>query len=931
MNEAPCLLALAQWCEKRQQYARGIEYCRSVLGGEAKPEAEALLAQLALLDAQRTVESAGFPTAEWRSRLVQARDAGTRAIELAGTHEFPFALHDALAIRSRAYLMLGEFELASADVTRVLADDQNNQAALASKGLLLGMQGDAPAALEALRRAPDVFDERENSVLIADLLMESNHAAEAISLLGGAFERLHESPTRRRLIEAATLGRAYIESGMMLELEENLAPIAEDLANPFSAWLMAVCLHARGDVQRAAELLGSAQRGAPEGSADPWIASALAPLLSELGRFREAARQYENVVDGPKHPWAPSLLICHANAQELKPALELARAMIEADESLALALDVEARVLTRIGDFDGAVASQRRLIATNSTAAAEVDLAVLLVRMGDLEQARRAVSTMRKDQLSEDPKAMMKLASVQAALGDRDAIETAYQAQRLGPTDPHLLGAFLSLSLASDGSDPDVVEPGCAVTLDLDGEETTYVVLEQGEEPRTDSDLRLDDVFAKNLIGRNLGSNGFLGGSRAFTVKRLESKYKHAVGKAMRQLEARFPDSGVRTLQVRPEDPREFFFFLDQRAQAVKRAEDLYRSGAIPMSSLCASVGVSPAEVWRDIAEAPWGFMIANGAGNDGALPRSGEAPAITLDITALMAIHRLGIGEQVRESFPEVFIPWQVIESIQELSLQPKLVGTPTATVGSSGDDRRWIIDIDPEQQRSWQNRLKELLSLAKSFTPVGCESMLDITSDRLIEMESSVGREALATILVAAERDTVLLADDGKLRELAAAGGTTSTAWTHDLISFLSQRGALSEAEFAQAEATLLDIGYIWWDRERLLRMLRTDRFSLTATTRTLLRHLGGDIAPVGLATSVLAYVLVNAFNDRFLTPNHYQLIAEAVDTLARQRVLYEASRRLIEEVDRVPGVATPAREHVKELICRDRAVIQSRELHR
>ena len=926
LNEAPCLFALAQWCEQRQQYARGIEYCQRIPDADAIPESLVLLAQLALLDAQRIVESAGSPTAEWRSQLVQARDAATRAIALVGAHEFPFALHDALVIRSRAYLMLGDVELASADVTRVLADDEDNQPALVSKGLVLHLQGEARAALEALRRAPDVFDEHANSALIAELLIESNRAMDAVSLLDGAFEKFQEAPTKRRAFEAATLGRAYIASGMLLALEAKLTVFEEGQSDPLPAWLLGICAKARGDIPGAVELLESAQRESSDPHIVAWVASDLAPLIRDLQRFREAARQYEIVVDGPQHPWAPSLLVCHVNAQELKPALELARAMIEADESRALALDVEARVLARIGDFDGAVASQRRLIATTSTAAAEVELAVLLVRIGDLEGARRAVSTMRKDQLSEDPKAMMKLASVQAALGDRDAIETAYQAQRLGLTDPDFLRAFLSLSLASDGSDPDVVGPGCAVTLDLDGTESTYVVLEQGEEPRTGSDLPLDDDLTQSLLGRTTGSSGLVAGFSTFTVKRLESKIKHAVGNTIRELQTRFSDSGIRMLRVAPEDPREFFFFIDQRSQAVKRAEELYRSGAIPMSSLCASLGISPAEVWRDIAEAPWGFMIANGAGNDRALPRFGAAPAITLDLTALMAIHRLGIGEQVRESFPEVFIPWQAIESIQELSLEPKLVGTPVATVGSSGGDRRWMIDIDPEQQRSWYNSLKELLTLAKSFTPVGCDSMLDIPSDRLIDGESSIGREALASVLVAAERGTVLLADDGKLRERAAASYTMRTAWTHDLIRSLAERGVLSEAEFAEAEATLLDIGYVWWDRERLLQMLRTDRFSLTATTRKLLRHLEGDIAPVGLATSVLAYVLVNAFNDRIITPAHAQLVGVAVDTLSRQRHLYQAAQQLIAEVDRVSGVATSDRQRIKELIRDDPTVVQS-----
>ena len=785
------------------------------------------------------------------------------------------------------------------------------------------------AALEALRRAPDVFDEHANSALIAELLIESNRAMDAVSLLDGAFENFQEAPTKRRAFEAATLGRAYIASGMLLALEAKLTVFEEGQSDPLPAWLLGICAKARGDIPGAVELLESAQRESSDPDIVAWVASDLAPLLRDLQRFREAARQYEIVVDGPQHPWARSLLVCHVNAQEFKPALDLARAMIEANESRALALDAQTKVLARIGDFDGAVASQRRLIATTSTAAAEVELAVLLVRIGDLEEARRTVSTMPKGQLSEDPAALMKLASVQAALGDRDAIETAYQAQRLGPKDPDLLRAFLSLSLTSDGPDPDVVGPGCAVTLDLDGTETTYVVLEQGEEPRSGSDLPLDDDLTQSLLGRTTGSSGLVAGFSTFTVKRVESKIKHAVGNTIRELQTRFSDSGIRMLRVAPEDPREFFFFIDQRSQAVKRAEELYRSGAIPMSSLCASVGISPAEVWRDIAEAPSGFMIANGAGNDRALPRSGAAPAITLDLTALMAIHRLGIGEQVRESFPDVFIPWQLIESIQELSLQPKLVGTPVATVGSSGGDRRWMIDIDPEQQRSWYKRLEELLVLAKSFTPVGCDSMLDIPSDRLIEGEANIGREALASVLVAAERGTVLLADDGKLRELAAASGTTRTAWTHDLISFLAEHGMLSEAEFAEAEATLLDIGYVWWDRERLLRILRKDRFSLTATTRKLLRHLDGDIAPVDLATSVLAYVLVNAFSDRIVTPAHEQLVGVAVDTLSQQRHLYQAAQQLIADIDRLGGIPTSDRERVKALIRNDPAVIQSRGL--
>ena len=105
-----------------------------------------------------------------------------------------------------------------------------------------------------------------------------------------------------------------------------------------------------------------------------------------------------------------------------------------------------------------------------------------------------------------------------------------------------------------------------------------------------------------------------------------------------------------------------------------KRAERQYREGTLPFATFCSLIGISTIEGWNAFTNNA-STRIRCGAGTNEEVRIVGDilpqASGLVLDLTALLAVHELGIAEHLRSRFSRVVIPQQVIDEIQQVALR--------------------------------------------------------------------------------------------------------------------------------------------------------------------------------------------------------------------------------------------------------------------
>ena len=240
------------------------------------------------------------------------------------------------------------------------------------------------------------------------------------------------------------------------------------------------------------------------------IQTQLGTFYEGEGRFSEAADLFDEVVGGSAfHPATIPLLICLYRSARRREALALARKIRDSfSQPPKVAFEVEAQILEAAGDIP-AVASLLEEVCSrsDSTPSDRLSLALAEFRCGNKDAALETVQAIDVSDLRSEPLAIVKVAHVKRFLGACDYIEDAYRARRYGSNDPDVqMGYFrLFLSMAEDWSEPAIVGLGCAVRIEIEGEEQWWNILENGEEPHGPRDLTQGDDLAESLVGKSVG------------------------------------------------------------------------------------------------------------------------------------------------------------------------------------------------------------------------------------------------------------------------------------------------------------------------------------------------------------------------------------------------------------------------------------------
>ncbi|HEX7125733.1 MAG TPA: tetratricopeptide repeat protein [Thermodesulfobacteriota bacterium] len=913
--DGTCALVLGELWNRRGRYAESMPFLRRAVQEQPEdPDAHALLAQALFNPVQESIAS--NPPLPWRLSAAQrdpaerAEEALSRAVVLLEDHESPSRLSDALTNRAAVRLLLGRAEEAAADCDRALLLDASQRRASKLKASALLETGKAEEALATLQRIPQGQDDPDIAALVAQTLRRVGRPADAATLLRRLWRPdLHDA---EQLVISEILAVALAEDGDMPAAEEVLRSISRTWpADPEALAAAARCRRAQRRPDEAIELLREAL-GYSSGPQSERIALDLGLLYYEQQRYPEAAETLGRIADTQRdNPILRKYLISLLNSGSLREAFLIAKSIRGDTGPIPVVSEVEARILEYIGDIREA----RKLTA--ALAALEPDriehrlrLVKLDIRMGDRDSARTLVTSIRRQDIEQNARALMEVAQARRLLGLDGALALAYLARRIGFNDPQIHLQYAGLFLAHEKSDEavlsvDHVVPDCTVHLRRGAEKRHFTLLAEGTPQLERCELALDDPLAKRLLGLRKGGRVSLRSEPfeepPYEVVDVQSKYVFAFQETFSTFTTWFPENkGLHRLEIAEGDVSKILAAVDARARQVEAAVKLHRTGQFPLGAVAKATHSSLIDTWMGLISMPEARLVASG-GIAEELAKEREllatARTIVVDLTALLGIHYLNLLPLLPKLVERLLVPQAVIDALTEAIVEDDMLPPPAGTLARIGD--RYVHEeISPEawtRRRTVPETILQFISSSAQVVPVS--AALTLGKARLEEFEQVLGKASAAAALVASEHGAPLYADDLALRRVAQAEWGVDGLWTQTVLQAMRDRGLLEAKGYRDAIRKLVGGNYHFLsvDAETLLGMLLDGEMNVDRKTARVFDLLQGPECDEDRAVVILASLIRTVWLEQALYHQKLAVLDLVLTVLTTGRLVSRVLRKL------------------------------------
>ncbi|MYB15443.1 MAG: hypothetical protein F4X41_00185 [Chloroflexi bacterium] len=891
-----CASILAEIRSLQQRHPEAIGIMREITESESvDPNVFLAQASIEIASVEHHFQS-GKKFIDARPNLLSAVRAASCAIDSLNPGELDSTYHSALVIRGQAHAMLGSDQMALEDLDAVLSRDPTNRAARLIKGMLLIDDDRTLEAVSLLRPVVESKPDPTAKVALAEAELANGNPRAAIDLLGGEIDFCE--PNWSDVRRAELLIRAEVADGLSETACKEIAySIRRSSNNPRLFAMAALYKDARNDLDAA---MRWSQRAAGHSTQLDTLQVGMlrGVLLRKRGRFGEAADEIAVVVDGDaQHLLATDLLICLVNSKRFKCALDWARAIrANAAEPTRLVLEVEAKLYELVGDMPLAIERRSEICALpDSTAEDEIDLAIALIRDGNKCGCVDHLNRIDRWSLSGNPNALMRVAHLKRHLQIQGYLDDAYLARRMGLHDANVHMGYFALIGSDDGeiSEETEVTVGSAVRLRVGQIEQWWQIFEDERFANGSRDIGPDSEMAQLLIGKKVGDEieierGFE--TLKYEVIEIQSKFVRAFQETTAEFSTRFPTNlGINAIEIAGDDFSNFFRVVNEHSRYAEEVGRVYEDGMLPFTIFCARLGRSIAEVWRAFSkDDSHQIQFATGSEEEAetAANSLANADAVVVDALALIAIHELGIADDLRNRFARVLVPQHVVDEFVRSAAEASLKA-PAGHVGVAQDGRYFLTEVDRSYWDEWREFVNSLAEFSGSLGKTPCYPLL--AENDAEECFSVLRAPGVGVVFSGCEighsEKTVIVCDDLILGRLAVARGR-SVANTQSLLEELNRTQILSDDRYSAAIESLATFGYkhIRVGVSDVVYSYRENGFASNSGTRALLGALSFNECPAAIAASIGAGIILELVSE--VPPRQLQLFLMSVVTELRKR---------------------------------------------
>ncbi len=836
-----------------------------------------------------------------------------------------------LTVRGAALAMLGSTTEAIRDFDEVLRRAPGDSIALLNRGLALCAAGEFKDGRLSLEQISDEALREQAILPLAAAALAANVPLEAVAALRGSFSL--NSATWEDVRRAEILIEAEIAANVEDTVSHDLAGLQTGQRDgPLILVLQGSHSLARGDAESAEQTYQQALELVPDQDKHE-VLWRLANCYSRLERYNDGANCLETVVNGDVvHEGAIPLLFQLRNSLQVQKALQWSRRIrSEHPQPSKFALLTEAEVLTYLGDSIGAVRCWEEICKRDDATMSDLtSYAQSLIWIGSRDDARAVTLTVRSNELRDEPRQLLRLANVKLLLGERDGLDDAYNAWRYGIGDPDVhLGYFsMFMSQSTEIANPQQVTQGCAVLLKEGSTEEWWNILDHGEELRGQREFLPADEGTKGLLGGQVGGSVVLRDDveqRVCKVLAIQSKYVRAFQEIAVSYSTRFPTSqALSSIPADPDEMANILGLVDERHQFVRDLEQLYLDDQIPLSHLFGRLQRPAPEVWRACTRSG-GLRVRFSQGTDLEAQVSAHhlsvADSIVLDMVSLLTLHRLALGEQLKQRFKAVRIPQCVIDEIRQMVFEVTVGAQPGGYLGRNVDGTYAWVELTEAEWLDHQSFARSVLEFVNGFDPIAAYPAAEFDYESVEGLRDFLTPAGAGAIFAGDEdstRQPLLVSDDYGLSSIAGALGIHAVN-SQGLLLELRRCAFLTDLQYSSHIAELASMNYrfIRVNAADVLRLLEENGYVTDGHTLALLGTLEGPDCNEDSAVAVISDIIVSLSLQSLLQMRESLLITALLGTLHRGRGTSLALRKCLAILDSKLSAFPTVRYRIQSIV--------------
>ena len=587
---------------------------------------------------------------------------------------------------------------------------------------------------------------------------------------------------------------------------------------------------------------------------------------------------------------------------------------------------MEAQILEQAGDIRAAVQRLEEICSRDDgTPGDRVRLAAAQFRCGERAAAIETALDVSASELCDDPRSIVKLAQLKLQLGEEGYLEDAYVARRCGINDPDVQLVYMGLFLARDREwvEPETVGPGCAVLLKGESGERWWQVLDDGEEPRTDSELLPSHDLAARLLGQRAGNTIVLREDGledlSYEVAAVQSKFVRALQETADGFSTRFPEhTGLSRVTADDDGMVKVFQQIDLRDQFYRELERAYQEGRLPFTAFSSRLRRPVLEMWHAYT-GNTSTRIRFGAGTEAEATEASEllreADTVVLDMLALLTVHDLGLATHLRSRFPRVVVPQYLIDELLEAHYGEVVKGSAPAGHLAKDSSGQYTATQVPDE--AWAKRkevVRSVLEFAESFERIPSYRLLDVDN---VELHVDVLTAAAVGAVYASDEQRpnslVLVSDDLGLADFARSVDVGAVN-TQSVLEDLREQDAITDEAYSQwiERLALLNYWFVRVSAEDIVRRLEANAYGTTEGTRAMLSTLEGPDCSDDRAI-VVASQVITSLAGRALPKQVDFILLAVLATLRNGREMSPVLWRFRDVLDEsLMSVLSPASRH-------------------
>lgn len=874
-----CCFVIGSFYSDRGKYNEAEKYFREALKIEPDDAQNLIFLAQSIMQSAKATKT-GEPRLAWRlrvdesTRLDEAHRMLNQAISILQPREETKLLAFAYVLRADTRRML-ENELDSiSDCDAALIADPTNDYARLIKAFSLIQSGRADEAIACMVEITQAEPKDQVSFPLAAAYVEVGKATKAIDILLPFWTGTSRSD--KRLLAAEVLLSVYDQTretekaeAIVIELQKTWPQNPEALATLGRHQLR------KGNIKDASSLLGEALAYST-GPGKDFIALELADIYYKERTFDKAADLYAVIADvDSDNAISQRHVVCLFNSGAYKQALEVCRRIRKGGAPLNVISHVEAKVLIEFGDLalaQGILEQLSELFPHVHTY--KIETAECALRRGQMENARAILSKITIAAIGNNAKFLMRLAQLRALTEMPDVLVFAYEARRIAFSDPEIHLSYAALFHNQERnlqtvSALETVQIDCAVILEtLDGK-VYYTILD-----RPDIHTERGEISAKHaedlkIIGKHKGDRFVLRQNPweqvESTVVEVQSKYVRAFQETFEKFPVYFPTSGLlQSIRGPYEEFRDKMLKqLDEDQNRVNKIIEVYQAKKLSVEVLAKMQGRSLLETWAFLTGGNYCKLLAS-PGTIEVREQESEvltsATVIVLELTSILAFAQLGLLERLPKRFNSLLTTQAVLDEVNEALVKNASSKPGELTIGKVGNQyvRDEITADRLEKNRQFLEGIQKFIISSVSIEAINSDQEGD--ASRWAELKDLIGPVSTSCILVAHQKNAILLSDDEMLRALAQNDWKLRGVWTQSVLHELRRREILTAEEYAGAAAKLVLFNYkfVSLSHDSILWILHKTDFQLKATVKMVLDVFRGPECSLESAVGVLSDVV-------------------------------------------------------------------------